>query len=101
MSQNIIIKNRDNPIRITFSGIDLTILPDIQVTFGADVRTLLLNATSVTVISATELRLDFQDTTETRAGILKIVAFDNVNTDGILITAANFNPMPAVAILQG
>lgn len=101
MAQDKIIKNRDNPIVVIFSGVDLTLLTDIQVKFGNDERTLLLNATSVIVNSATELELNFQDTTETKANILCIKGFDSNNPNGLLFTAANFEPLDAVIIIDG
>lgn len=101
MAQNIIVKDRNNPIIINFTGVDLTLLDDIKVKFGDDERTLLLNATSVIVNSATELELNFQDTVETKANILCITGFDSNNLDGLLFTAANFNPLDVVIIIDG
>jgi hypothetical protein len=66
MSQNIIFKGSTNPVIIEFVGADLTTLSDISAKFGDDERTKSGNPTSVIVNSATELELNFQDTTETR-----------------------------------
>lgn len=65
MSQNTIFKGTTTPVVIEFTGLDLTSFAEITVKFGEDERTKSGNPTSVIVNSATELELNFQDTTET------------------------------------
>ena len=101
VSQNTIIKDRNNPVVIDFTGVDLSLFTDISVHFGADERTLQLNPTSVIVNSPTELELNFQDTTETNANYWCISGFDAVNTNGIELTSKSLRNLPITPIIQG
>ena len=70
MPQDTIIKGKLNPVVIIFdfSNSDFTGLTDftkVTAKFGADERNSVDDASSVIVVSATELQLNFQDTTET------------------------------------
>ena len=100
MSQNIIYKGRDNPIVIIFTGIDLTLLSDIEVTIGSDTRTKVLNPASVVVLSSNELELNFQDTLEVGGFVAEIIAFDSNNPNGFLVTSAIKDPLDAIIIFE-
>lgn len=100
MAQNTIYKGRDNPVVIEFVGVDLTLLDDISVSIGADNRTLLSNPASVIVLSATELELNFQDTTETGGHVVEIYGIDALNPDGFLFTSAIKDPLDAIIIFE-
>lgn len=93
MAQDIIIKGRDNPVVINFSGVDLQLFTDISVNFGADERTLLLNPSSIIVSSQTELELNFQDTLEVASNTWCITGFDAVNTNGVELSSKSLNPL--------
>jgi len=97
MSQDTIIKGKDNPVVIIFGGVDLTALTDIRASYGSDSRLKSTSPTSIVVISATELELNFQDTTETVAQHWCIDGIDALNPDGIELTSAclrNLNKSP-------
>ena len=97
--QDAIYKGRDNPVVIDFTGVDLTLFTNISVALGADLRTLALNPDSVVVRSATELELNFQDTTE-GGGVWEIVGFDAGYVDGFLLTNAIENPLPPTIVYE-
>ncbi len=91
MTQNIVFKGddgRNNPVRLNvdIEGATLNDFTDIQVTLGADTRTLLLNPLNVVVESPTVLALYFYDTTETKANNWIIRAINANNPFGIIIT---------------
>ena len=45
MAQNLVIPNKDNKVVYVFSGVNLTLATDIQIQFGSESYTLLLNPT--------------------------------------------------------
>ena len=97
MSQNTIIKGKDNPVVILFDGIDLTLLTDIRATYGADSRLMSTSPSSIVVISSSELELNFQDTTETIAQYWCIDGIDALNPLGVELTGSclrNLNKSP-------
>lgn len=97
MSQDTIIKGKDNPVVIIFDGVDLTSLTDIRASYGADSRLKSTDPTSIVVISATELELNFQDTTETVSQYWCIDGIDAQNPNGIELTSEclrNLNQSP-------
>lgn len=101
MAQNTIIKGKDNPVVINFTGVDLTLFTDISVHFGADQRTLLSDPASIIVKSATELELNFQDTAETSANYWCVTGFDALNTSGIELTSRNLDNLPFSRVVDG
>lgn len=101
MAQDTIIKGKDNPVVINFSGVDLALFTDISVHFGSDQRTMLLNPESIIVKSDTELELNFQDTTETSGNYWCVSGFDAVNTNGIELTSKNLKNLPVTIIFDG
>ena len=97
MPQDTIIKGKDNPVVIIFGGVDLTLLTDIRVSYGADSRLKSTDPASIVVISATELELNFQDTTETTTQYWCIDGIDALNPNGIELTGkclGNLNKSP-------
>ncbi len=97
MPQDTIIKGKDNPVVIIFGGVDLTLLTDIRVSYGADSRLKSTDPASIVVISATELELNFQDTTETTTQYWCIDGIDALNPNGIELTGKclkNLNKSP-------
>ena len=86
---NDIIKDRDNPVTISVSGVNLELFTDIKVNFGDDERSLNANPESIKVISATEIELYFNDTTETNSNYWEIIGYDAVKTKGHEITGPN------------
>lgn len=62
---NEIIKTTSTPIKVRFSGVDFPAFTDIEVTIETDIRTKLLNASSVVtdVDDITLLTLFYGDTT--------------------------------------
>lgn len=101
MSQNTIIKGKNNPVIIEFTGVDLTQFTNIQVKYGSDIRTLADNPASVVVNSSTELELNFQDTTETSSQYWCINGFNNANPNGIELTSACLGNLPKSPICEG
>jgi len=100
MSQNTIFKGRDTPVIINFVGVDLTGFTDISASFGSDTRTKQANPTSVIVNSATELELNFQDTTETDAKYWCIFGTDAINTNGVPLTSECQGNLPKSPICE-
>ena len=96
-TQNTVIKGRDNPVVILFSGVLLQDFTKVEVTFGSDIRDSVADPTEVVIISQTELHLKFGDTTETTGNYWEIVGFDAVNVNGVELTSkclANLDPSP-------
>lgn len=87
MSQNLVIPNKDNKVVFVFGGIDLTLATDIQVQFGVEFYTLLLNPTIVSVDSSTELSLDLSATTEVGKIFATVTYFDGASVNGTDITS--------------
>lgn len=101
MSQDTIIKGKDNPVVIIFGGVDLTSLTDIRVTYGSDSRLKSTDPTSIVVISATELELNFQDTTETVVNYWCIDGIDALNPNGIELTSKCLKNLNRSPICEG
>ena len=87
MSQNLVIANKDNLVVYVFGGIDLTLATDIQVQFGAESYTLLLDPTIVIVTSATELSLNLSATLEVGKVFSTVTYFDGASVLGTDITS--------------
>ena len=86
-TQDKVIKGRDNPVVIIFSGVDLTLFTKVEAQFGADTRDSVANAAEVVIISATELNLKFGTTSETSGQFWRVTGFDAVNTNGVELTS--------------
>ena len=80
MTQNTIFKGSTNPVVIEFIGVDLTLFTVVTAKFGNDERDSINNPASVTVNSATELELNFQDTAETLSNYWCIKGDDELLT---------------------
>ena len=94
MPQNIIIKGKDNPIVINFSFVvptdptfGLTGFDDIEVVFGAETYTLLLDPTIVVVVSDTQLQLNLGGTSEAFPSYFKITGFNGTYPNGYELTS--------------
>ena len=87
MSQNKIIKGRNNAVVITFSGVDLTTFTKIDATYGSDTRNSTDNPDDVVVDSATQLSLFYGDTTETENQYWEIIGFSATFTLGLELTS--------------
>lgn len=101
MSQDKIIIGKENPVSIEFEfkGGTITSLndfDDISATFGEDTRTLLLNATSVKVISDTQLDLLFGDTDERLVQFWEI--FGTIGSDKIDLTSECLNNLNQTSV---
>jgi hypothetical protein len=101
MAQNIIIPNKDNLVVFTFAGVDLTLATDIQIAFGAETYTLLLNPTLVTVDSATQLSLDLSSTSEVGQQYITITYFDSGSTNGTDITSQELGNLGRIIVAVG
>ena len=96
--QDKIITGRDNVVSILFVGIDLTMFSSIEVAYGADVRNSINNASSVVVVSGTELNLNFNDTAETPpswGAYWRITGFSAAFTNGLDLTNEGLKNLPA------
>lgn len=89
----------NNPVTIVVSGVDLTSFTDISVSLGGDTRTLLLNPASVVVESSSELKLCFNDTTETGNPYWEIVCFNEQYPEGFEITSRRLNNLSSTSII--
>jgi len=91
---NLIIKNSNNPVLINITGltdesnnpITLNDFDNIICTFKGDTRTLIDNPNDVIINTPTQLRLEYQDTTEEGSGIWTIRLINGDNPDGIVVT---------------
>jgi len=92
--QDTIILNRNNPVSITFNGVDLTLFNKIEVAFGGDVRNSVDNSDSVIVSSATVLELKFGDTEERLPNFWRVTGFDNVNVSGLDLVSECIGNLP-------
>jgi hypothetical protein len=101
MAQNNIIKGKNNPVSIIFSGVvDLTLYSDISAAFGSDTRTKISNPTSVVVVSASQLDLFFNDTTETGGNFWTIFGIDGSNPDGFELTSECIGNLPKTYVCE-
>lgn len=85
---NLIIKNSNNPITLSFTGVDLTQFVKVTAVFKSDSRNSVDNPGSVEVISSTELELNFQDTIETGYGTWFVKGENPAYPDGFVLTSA-------------
>lgn len=89
-----IIKGKDNPILLTFTfkvpnnpSFGLTGFSDLEVKFGSETYTLLLNPTIVEVISDTQLQLNLGGTSETFSSYFVINGYNATYPDGYQLTS--------------
>lgn len=101
MAQSIVIPNKDNRVVMTFAGVDLTLADDIQVQFGAEPYTLLLNPTIVIVDSATQLSLDLSATSEVGRIFVTVTYFDSGSTNGTDITSQELGNLSQIIVAMG
>lgn len=94
MSQKFIIKGRDNPVVINFTfdvdgdpSFGLNGFTDIEVIFGSETYTLLLDPTVVVVNSDTQLQLNLGDTSEEFPSYFVITGINATYPDGYVLTS--------------
>lgn len=92
--QDIIVKGRDNPVVIDFTfqvegfpNFGLISFTDMEVIFGTETYTLLLDPTIVVVNSNTQLQLNLGDTAEEFPSYLVITGFNVDYPDGYVLTS--------------
>jgi hypothetical protein len=101
MAQNLVIANKDNLVVYNFGGVDLTLATDIQVQFGAESYSLLLNPTVVIVTSATELSLNLSATAEVGKVFSTVTYFDAGSTLGTDITSRELGNSDQIVVAIG
>lgn len=101
MSQNLVIANKDNLVVYVFGGIDLTVATDIQVQFGAESYSLLLDPLIVIVTSATELSLNLSATAEVGKVFSTVTYFDGASTLGTDITSRELGNSDQIVVAIG
>lgn len=101
MAQNLVIPNKDNKVVFVFGGIDLLLATDIQVQFGAESYTLLLNPTIVSVDSSTELSLDLSATSEVGKIFATVTYFDGASVNGTDITSRELGNSDKIVVAIG
>ena len=101
MAKNLVIPNKDNKVLLTFSGVDLTVATDIQVSFGTESYTLLLNADVVAVNSATELQLDLSGTSEVGQHFITVTYIDGSSINGTDITSQELGNLDQIIVAIG
>lgn len=101
MSQNLVIPNKDNKVVFVFGGIDLAAATDIQVQFGAESYSLLLNPTVVSVDSSTELSLDLSGTAEVGKIFATVTFFDGSSVNGTDITSRELGNSDKIVVAIG
>ena len=92
---NLIIKNSNNPVLINITGltdesnnpITLNDFDNIICTFKGDTRTLIDNPNDVIINTPTQLRLEYQDTTEIASGYWVIKLVNGDYPDGLVVTS--------------
>jgi len=98
--QNVIVKTKDNPVVLTFSGVDLTNATEIEINLGSDTWTLSGDSDRVKVDSATQLTLELGNTTNTnKYQYLTITITDSTYTNGYTVTSprqANLDPVKII-----
>ena len=100
MAQNIIVKNKDNPVVINFTGVDLTQATEIEVLLDQDSWTLTGDPTRVIVNSATQLQLELGNTTSSGMEYLTITIFDSGNPNGYEATSGCIGNLEKAKIVE-
>ncbi len=101
MAQNLVIPNKDNKVVFVFGGIDLTLATDIQVQFGSEFYTSLLNPTIVSVDSSTELSLDLSATAEVGKIFATVTYVDGGSVNGTDITSQELGNSDKIVVAIG
>jgi len=76
MSQNIVIPGRDNKVRLTFEGLDLTQANNLIIGFGGETYSLIDDPTVVEVTSPTELSINLNTTAEKGRVFVRVTYVD-------------------------
>ncbi len=97
-TQNIIVKGKDNPVVIEFSGVNLNDFDYIVAKFGDDERQSDTDPSSVNVVSDTKLELNFQDTTETMSNVWVITGVNGDYPNGLCLTSRCLDSLPPTSI---
>ena len=108
MSQNRIIKGKDNPVVMTFTftgdfaASGLNTFTSISVDIGTESYTTALNPDNLFIVSDAELRLRIGDVTTLAAGryLPEIVGFSITYNDGYLISGACNPVLGAIDIVD-
>jgi len=95
-----IISDTNNTISLIFTGVDLTAFDRVDVTFGDDTRNTDEHQDSVMVISATELLLNFNDTTEVLPNYWRVVGYNSIYTAGAELVSQHNGNLPPSSILK-
>ena len=101
MAQNLVIANKDNLAVYVFSGVDLTLATDIQVQFGSESYSLLLDPLIVIVTSATELSLNLSATAEVGKVFSTVTYFDVASVLGSDITSRELGNSDQIVVAIG
>ena len=101
MSQNLVIPGKDNKVVFEFGGIDLTLATDIQVQFGSESYTKLLDPLIVIVDSATQLSLDLSATAEVGKIFTTITYIDGASVNGTDITSMSLGNSDQIIVAIG
>ena len=101
MSQNLVIANKDNLVVFEFGGIDLTLADDIQVKFGSENYTKLLDPLIVIVTSATELSLNLSATAEVGKVFATVTYIDGASVNGTDITSRELGNSDQIIVAIG
>jgi hypothetical protein len=101
MSQNTVIPNKDNKVIFVFSGVNLSLATDIKVQFGAELYTLALNPTQVSVVGTTELSLDLSSTAEVGKIFATVTYIDGSSINGTDITSRELGNSGQIVVAIG
>jgi hypothetical protein len=101
MSQNLVIPNKDNKVVFVFGGINLTLATDIEVVFGSETYTKILNPSIVSVDSATELSLDLSATTQVGKVFATVTYKDGASVYGTDITSRQLGNSEKIVVAIG
>jgi hypothetical protein len=101
VSQNLVIANKDNKVVFVFGGIDLTLATDIQVEFGSESYSKLLNPLIVIVDSATELSLNLSGTSEVGKVFATVTYKDAGSVYGTDITSRQLGNADRIVVAIG
>lgn len=101
MAQSIVIPNKDNLVVLTFGGVDLTLATDIQILFGSESFTKLLDPTIVIVDSATQLSLDLSSTSEVGRIFVTVTYVDGASVNGTDITSQELGNLSQIIVAVG
>lgn len=99
--QNLVIASKDNLVVYVFTGVDLTLATDIQVQFGAESYSLLLDPLIVIVTSATELSLNLSATAEVGKVFSTVTYFDATSVLGTDITSRELGNSSQIIVAIG